>query len=255
MPEAPPLPAPRPEPPPEEAREPGWTAPIVTLLRHPGAVPPAGRLLALVVAGCALYGLAAGCFQGGEQVLWSALKAPLVVIVALLLCIPSFVVFHLIAGNRASTRELARSVVAFAAVTALLLAALAPIGWLFSAASASLFFVVFFHLAIWGVALGFGLRHLYAANAQKEARGVSFLWSVLFWFVAVQLASYLGPMLVHEPGTPHFPFEKGSFVERIGDAADHDDRAWRQKVAAEVEAEPPAAQPEDDLPAIGRPNR
>jgi hypothetical protein len=98
------------------------------------------------------------------------------------------------------------------------------------------------------VALCFGLRHLFAALAKSGSRGVSLLWSILFWFVAAQLAAYLGPMLVHTPGEPLFPFEKGSFMSRAGDADRYDirHRAEQRETAATkatAETKQPTTQP------------
>src|SRR5882672_1595404 len=47
------------------------------------------RLLAAALVCCALYGAAAGFFQGGSQILLAALKVPLIVALSLLLCAPS----------------------------------------------------------------------------------------------------------------------------------------------------------------------
>jgi hypothetical protein len=191
-------------------------------LRRPQAPPSAGRLALATLAGAACYGLAAGFFQGGVDVLVAALKAPLIVATAVLLCLPSFVVFHLLGGDEQSVASLARQVVAFAAVAALLLAALTPVGWLFSVTSRSLGFAVLFHLVVWGVALGFGLRHLFAALPAAGSRSVSVVWSILFWFVSVQLCVYLGPVLTHRAGEPLFPLERASIATRLEDLSAFD---------------------------------
>jgi len=222
---------PTPTPPPAPRPEPADGGTLAALLRRPGAAPPLPRLAVVTLVGAALYGLAAGFFAGGAQVVVAALKAPLVVAAALALCTPSFVVFHLVAGEARTAAELARTVAAFGAVAALFLAALTPIGWLFSVTSRSLAFVALFHLALWGLALAFGLRHLFAALRRPAARAVSLLWSVLFWFVAVQLATYLGPILVREPTERLFPLQRGSFVERFEETFRWDSRQGEKEAA------------------------
>jgi hypothetical protein len=42
---------------------------------------------------------------------------------------------------------------------ALVLAGLLPIGWLFSESTRSMTFVVWLHLALWGIAVAFGARN------------------------------------------------------------------------------------------------
>jgi len=199
-----------------------WLEGLASLLRRPDEPPPAGRLAVATLAGAACYGLAAGFFQGGAEMLVSALKVPLIVAAAALLCLPSFVVFHLLSGSERTVAALARTVVAFAAVAALFLAALTPIGWLFSVTSRSLSFLVVFHLVIWGVALGFGLRHLFAALPGAPSRGISVLWSILFWLVSVQLCVYLGPVLARQPGAALFPLQRASVLVRLNDVEKYD---------------------------------
>jgi len=201
---------------------PGWMESLAHLLRSPQEPPSAVRLALAALAGAGCYGLAAGFFEGGTEVLVAALKAPLIVAAAVLLCLPSFVVFHLLGGEQRSVASLARQAAAFAAVAALLLAALTPIGWLFSVTSRSLGFVVLFHLVVWGVALGFGLRHLFAALPAAGSRSVSVVWSILFWFVSVQLCVYLGPVLTHQPGEALFPLQRGSFIVRLNEVERYD---------------------------------
>jgi hypothetical protein len=179
-------------------------------------------LLAAGLAGCALYGALAGFFAGGVQIAVAALKVPLIVALALALCLPSFAVFHLLAGGELGAGGLVRAASGFVATVGLLLAALGPLAWLFSISSRWLATAVLCHLVAFGVALGFALRFLRAMAGGGAPRAAAVVWSLLFWLTAVQLAAYLGPVLVAEPAGELFPLDRGSFLGRFGEILDYD---------------------------------
>ncbi len=119
------------------------------LLRRPQAILHRqrrdGQSLLYLAAGaflcCVLYGAASGVFQGGGQILVAALKAPLIILVSLALCAPSFYVLSSLAGIEVSPRWLAATLVGLAGMLGLLLVALMPVSWLFSVSSRSLAFL------------------------------------------------------------------------------------------------------------------
>jgi hypothetical protein len=86
------------------------------------------------------------------------------------------------------------------------------VAWLFSLTSRYLGALGFFHLVIWGIALVFGLRHLFAALPRVASRWAAFWWVAIFWLVSVQLFAYLGPVLYRGPEEALFPLERGSFL-------------------------------------------
>jgi hypothetical protein len=187
---------------------------IGDLLRNVGASPGLGRAVLLSVACLGIYGMLAGCFEGGLQIARSAVKAPLIVALATLVCLPSFVVFQVIAGDSALPAALVRRLASFVAVTALMLVALGPVAWLFSVTSRSLGFLVLLHLGIWWLALLFGLRRLRIEAGSPGARRVVVVWLALYVLVSLQVTAYLGPVLVHEPGSRFFELQRESFVGR-----------------------------------------
>ena len=93
------------------------------------------RILAVSTLCYALYGAAAGFFQGGDQILVAALKAPLIILFTLLLCLPSLYVFSAVAGAEWTRRSFLAVLAGFAGTLALVLLALLPINWLFSSSS------------------------------------------------------------------------------------------------------------------------
>ena len=194
------------------------TEPLALLER---ARPPLVQLLAGAVVGAGLYGAAAGFFQGGWQILLAALKAPLILAMTLLLCLPSLYVLSSLAGARWTPRTFLATIAGFAATLALLLLALLPIGWLFSVSSRYLGSVVWLHLLLWALALVLGWRFLGRALAAAGAQGGAFVWLFLFALVSLQVATFLRPVLWRPAGAPLFRFdEKMSFPEHFGKVFD-----------------------------------
>lgn len=190
-----------------------------------------GWLLAGALLGFLLYGATAGLFQGGSQILVSAMKAPLIVGLALALCLPSLYVFSALSGARWSKRRLVATVSGFAATLGLLLAALLPIAWLFSVSSRYLASAVWVHVLMWGISLLVGWRFLGRALRESGAGGGMFVWLVLFGLVSLQVATFVRPVLWRSPKEPLFQEGKMFFLEHFGRVLDHDEA--REKKAAQ----------------------
>ena len=182
-----------------------------------------GWLLGGALVGFLLYGAAAGMFQGGDQILVSALKAPLIVGLALALCLPSLYVFSALSGARWSKRRLLATVSGFAATLGLLLAALLPISWLFSVSSRYLASAVWVHVLMWGISLIVGWRFLSGALRENGAGSGMFVWLLLFGIVSLQVATFVRPVLWRAPKEPLFQEGKMFFLEHFGKVLDHDE--------------------------------
>lgn len=183
-----------------------------------------GALVAALAAGTAAYGAAAACFDGGWQVLVGAAKLPLVLAGALLLCLPSFVVVHLLAGVELPVRRLLLALAGLGGLIGLLAGALVPIGWLFSVSSRSAGFLVFAHAVVWTVVVLLGLRFLRTVlPAPPGGRRASGPWLVVLWLVALQLASLLGPVVHRAPGERAWQMERGFFLARWVQATARED--------------------------------
>ena len=152
------------------------------------------------LVGLALYGVAVGSFQGGAQLARGALKTPLVVFGSLLLCAPSLYVFTGLSGGRPSLRRLLETLSAYAALLALILLALAPISWLFSAASSHAASVTLIHTLAWLAALVLAWQVLRSIAHARARHPVLVLWTFLLLLVSFQLATNLRPVLWHEEG-------------------------------------------------------
>jgi hypothetical protein len=176
-----------------------------------------GRVLAGSVACSALYGGASGFFQGGTQVAIAAAKAPVIVLGAAALCVPSLYVFSLLAGASLTRERLAVVLAGFLGLVALVLVGLLPIEWLFSVSTASLAFVVWLHLALWSIAVIFGARFLRAALPEVSL-GARLLWLALFCVVSFQVTTFMRPTLWRGPHQPLIEHGKIFFLDHFNEA-------------------------------------
>jgi len=212
------------------------------------------KLLLGGLAGFALYGAAAGLFQGGGQILVAAWKAPAIALLSLLLCSPSLYVFGALAGARWTPATFRATAAALLATLGLLLAGLLPIAWLFSASSRFLATVTWIHVLLWLIALGLAFRFLGGALKALGSRQGGFLWLCLFAVVSFQVATLLRPVLWRPAGAPALRLgEKKSFFENLGDVFDVpaiDAKADGKKPAAKTgEAAKPAPAGPEKAPA------
>ena len=175
----------------------------------------AGAVLCYVV-----YGVATGFFQGGWSVGLAVLKIPLIILGSLALCIPSLYVFSALAGAELTPRSFAVAIGGFAGVAGLLLLAMMPVIWLFSVSTISLPFIVWMHVSIWIITLAFARQYL--ARSIPSSRGALGLWFVLLFFVSLQMATFVRPVLWRGPGEPLFAAEKKSFVNHL-----HEVSRWK----------------------------
>ncbi|MBX3474559.1 MAG: hypothetical protein KF754_09265 [Planctomycetes bacterium] len=179
-------------------------------------------LLALALFASALYGAILGAFSGPQQMLFAAIKFPVVVLGACAICLPSFHVFNALMGARLNLMQSTNAVLLVAAAAGLILLACAPVVWFFSLSTeeGARGFMIGLHLLTLGVATAFGVNLIW--RVQRYARfkdqaslmdgRVLALWLCVFLIVAAQLAHHLGPLV--NPGD-FFSGQRGFFVTAL----------------------------------------
>ena len=210
-----PAPNPTPAPPPEEQ---GLGSLIATTLRAPEALrdaldhSAATKLsAAVIVPTMATVGLLVASFAGGSQYWAVPLKVVAGTLVAMAICLPSLFVFANLTGSRIEVRQALGSMLVAVSVLALVLLALAPVGWIFSVSTDSRALVGGIHVLFLCCAAWFGasaLRRLWFdegsgatndAGAASMARGgrrrTAGLWMLLFLVVLFQLSTTLRPIV------------------------------------------------------------
>ena len=207
---------------------PGLGAAMEALLKHPGSAifeftegtraASLGRsLLIVILAGLALFGVAAVDFTQGIQ--WWAAPLKLIggLFLSALLCLPSLYIFSCLSGLEIRFKTSVGLLLTALALSGLLLAGFTPVVWVFSQSSESLPFMGAVMIVIWGISLFFGLKFLStAARALGMKHGFHLrLWIGIFVLVTFQMSCALRPLLGHA-GT-FLPTEKKFFLQHWGE--------------------------------------
>ena len=169
--------------------------------------------LVLTVFGL-MYGTVMGSFgaitgQRLWQVVFSAVKLPLLLTGAFLLSVPSFFVINTLAGVRSDFPRVVRALIATQAGLTVILASLAPLTvvWYISFSGyreAIVFNVAMFAAASVSAQRVLGQFYKPMARRRPAHRWLRYAWLVIYAFVAVQMAWILRPF-IGAPGVPtHF---------------------------------------------------
>ena len=166
------------------------------------------------------YGAVMGCFSGWGndrwlQVVYSALKVPLLLQVTFLIALPSFFVLNTLLGLRDDFGLALRALLETQAGVAIILASLAPFTLLFYASFSHYEAAVLFNFAMFIVATLSAqtlLRRRYKVLIARHERHRQMLWGwiVLYGFVGVQMGWVLRPFI----GAPNAPvrfFREGAW--------------------------------------------
>jgi hypothetical protein len=178
------------------------------LLKHPGSAiheftignragPLSRSLLWLVLAGLALFGVAAVDFTHGIQ--WWATPLKLIggLFLAALLCLPSLYIFSCLSGLEIRFKTSLGLLLSALALSGLLLAGFTPVVWVFSQSSDSLPFMGAVMILVWSISLFFGLKLLSASAAalgMKQKLHLR-LWMGIFVLVTFQMSCAVRPLL------------------------------------------------------------
>jgi hypothetical protein len=185
-----------------------------------GQEAPPWRTIAVLVAAGFCYGAAMGAYTyvgppRTLQVLYSAIKVPLLLGVSFALSLPSFFVLNTLAGLHSDFPRVLRALAASQAGITLVLASLAPFTLLWYASSRDHGGAILFNGAMFAIAsitgqrlLHRGYRPLIAANPRHG--WFLRLWFVLYAFVGIQMGWVLRPF-VGTPGTPMQFFREDSW--------------------------------------------
>jgi len=171
----------------------------------------AARLVLAMVAFGLAYGAAMGTFAGvgGDrllQVLYSAIKVPILLGVTFAVALPSFFVINTLMGVGADFGRALRALLATQAGLTIILASFAPFTLLWYASSANYQAAILFNALMFGVASVVAqrlLRRYYRPliEANPVHRGLLRWWLFLYAFVGIQLGYVLRPF-IGDPNSP-----------------------------------------------------
>jgi hypothetical protein len=178
------------------------------------------ELVLLVVVFGLAYGAVMGTYAGPKgprvtQMVFSATKVPLLLLLTFLISLPSFFVLNTLLGVRDDFGAAVRALVATQAALTIILASLAPLTalWYLSVGGyrhAILFNALMFAIA--SVAAQFLLRRLYRPLVERNAkhRLLLRLWLIVFAFVGIQMGWVLRPF-IGNPAIPTRFFREGAW--------------------------------------------
>jgi hypothetical protein len=165
--------------------------------------------LAAVAVGGAAYGGVMGAFGGFSadrplQILFSAVKVPLLIGVTTALAMPSFFVLNTLLGLRDDFAAAARAVVATQSAVAVVLASLSPYTALWYASTTDYDEGIAFNALMFAVASASAqwvLRRRYARLVARDPRHRVVMWAWLgaYAFVGIQMGWVLRPF-IGQPG-------------------------------------------------------
>ncbi len=165
------------------------------------------RDLWLVLACGMSYGLVMGCFGGRWlQLVYSAVKVPILLLATVGLSLPSFFVLNTLLGLRDDFRAVVRAIVGAQAGLTVILVSLAPVTAFWYVSSTDYRAAILFNGLMFGVA-SFGaqviLRRSYGPLIARDPKHRILLrvWLIFYIFVGVQLGWVLRPF-VGDPANP-----------------------------------------------------
>jgi hypothetical protein len=160
-----------------------------------------------------IFGLLLGTFSGGDQ-LWAApAKVGVGIAIAVLICLPSLLIFSTLAGVDAKLVEVVTLLLSVVALTSVLLLGFAPIVWIFSQSTNSIAFMGALTILFWFIALSLGLRLITHLSVSLGAKSEGFLkvWMFIFFIVTLQMSTALRPLI--GKADTYLPTEKKFFIE------------------------------------------
>ncbi len=182
-------------------------------------------LVATFTAATLVYGLVMGTWSGrSTQVLYSGLKAPLLLGGTTLICLPNFYVLGAALGLRDDLEAALRGIVTAQATVGLALAAAAPLtgfvylsgcGYAGATLSNGVAFLAATLAGQWTLARHY--RPLIEGNPRHRVALVA--WVMLYQFVAIQLAWSLRPF-IGDPGVATTFLRPESWTNAYVDAAE-----------------------------------
>ena len=182
-------------------------------------------MLIAIAVSSAVFGAAIGTYRGGLQIVYAAIKFPLLMLLTAAICAPSLSAFNAALDRPSSLRRDLALVLTSLAMGGLLLIAQAPLILLASSMNFSYHTVILMTFGCCALAgLGSLLTLSKGVRATFQPRHKSAVLALLMVFcvVGAQLAWTLRPYVVR-PRTPDVPFVRdieGSLLESVGTSLD-----------------------------------
>jgi hypothetical protein len=189
-------------------------------LRESAAGLRARQVIPLIVLCGGVYGGVMGSFAGHGsirwmQILFSAVKVPMLLGVSFVLAVPSFFILSSLLGLRDDFLSAIRALASAQAGLAITLASLSPFVALWYASCADYGWAILFNGIMFAAAGAVGqvlLRRFYKSLTDRSTRHRKMVrtWAIIYAFIAIQMAWVLRPF-VGGPGEATTFFRQGAW--------------------------------------------
>ncbi|NIQ05948.1 MAG: hypothetical protein GWO20_09565 [Candidatus Korarchaeota archaeon] len=156
-----------------------------------------------------IYGVTMGVYPGGWQILYTAVKIPLLLLLSVYITAPSFYVLTALLGGECSFSQLLVLFLSSLTIMSTVLLALFPVNLFFILTTANTSFITYAFIVLLNVAI-FGLAGLFALSYlsrgyTKLYTGIDYvpaflIQSIIFILVGTQLSWVLRPYFHYYPG-------------------------------------------------------
>ncbi|MFA6291531.1 MAG: hypothetical protein WC637_07100 [Victivallales bacterium] len=155
------------------------------------------NILLINIVCLSAYGVIVGSFSGGIQWYMSPAKIIVGLLLSVLFCFPSFYIFICLSGIDVKPGKAFLILLSSISVFSILLVGFAPIAWVFSQSTSTVFFIGFFHLVFWFISTLFGMSVLLKAASSLKCRNMFYplLWILIFLITSMQMMTALRPMI------------------------------------------------------------
>lgn len=178
-----------------------------------------GMYIALFAA---LYGATLGFYTVSWQILFSAIKAPILIFGTVAICLPALFTFNVLLGSKLSFKQTTAMLSVTAYIMATVLVSLALITLFFIASTTSKEFILLLNVAAFGIAGMFGVRMLWTGmdyltirSGYKPNRQIIQVWTLIYIFVGTQLAWILRPFVGNPGQVILFRQIEGNFYQSV----------------------------------------
>ena len=131
-------------------------------------------------------------------------------------CYPSFYIFICLAGIDLKPASALLVLLSSISVFSILIVGFAPVAWVFSQSTNTVFFIGFFHIIFWFISTIFGMRVLVKAALSLRCRNLLYplFWILIFVITSLQMMTALRPIIATSDSI--LPKEKVFFMYHWG---------------------------------------
>lgn len=171
------------------------------------------RLMIIALAAMTVYSLVVASFSGQEQWMYAPAKCVGGLVITMLICLPSLHIFACLSGADIRFGASASMMLKAITLSAILLTGFAPVSWVFSQSTSSVYVMGIFHLTFWTISMIFGMKVLLKGIIRFRGGQKGFMrcWIIIFFITSLQMMTALRPIIGRSPDV--LPKEKKFFLE------------------------------------------